>query len=314
MQLEIYQIILLLVIGGLVGISMSFVGQTGQGFVIPLVLLLTEDVLLAIAVSVLNDLIAAGSVSIGYLRKKQLKFRKDIFILLVISWASSILAVIIMLTTPLGSIFGIVLPLFFLVLGFGILRKGFPTSESLINTVNKLSERFSKDKKEGTKNIEKSQDIEENSNTIELSTDDEFKSIIDPNSRLFYLIAIIMGVYVGINSGLFGANSGFILALVLILLYGYPIKKGVGTALILSIFVCIWTFTFYQILGFTYNGKFYYDWSLTLFLGIGSFISGIIFSNYVQNLSAKAMGRGMGTIIMVLGVVSLIFYIISQTT
>ena len=68
MVLELYQIILLLIVGAFVGIGMSFVGQTGQGVVMPIILLLTGNVFLAIAINLLNDLITAGTVSITYIR------------------------------------------------------------------------------------------------------------------------------------------------------------------------------------------------------------------------------------------------------
>ncbi|GAG54661.1 unnamed protein product, partial [marine sediment metagenome] len=93
--------------------------------------------------------------------------------------------------------------------------------------------------------------------------------------------------------------------------YGYPLKKSVGTALILSIIMCIFTFVSYQILGFTFKGQFYFDLELIIYLGIGSFVTGFIISNYVQKLSAKAMGRGMGATMVLLGLISLIFYFIS---
>ena len=57
MALEIYQILILLSIGALVGISISFIGQTGLGIVLPIILLFTGDVFLAIAINLLNDLI-----------------------------------------------------------------------------------------------------------------------------------------------------------------------------------------------------------------------------------------------------------------
>ena len=55
MTLEIYQIAILISIGALVGISISFIGQTGLGIVLPIILLFTGDVFLAIAVNLLND-------------------------------------------------------------------------------------------------------------------------------------------------------------------------------------------------------------------------------------------------------------------
>jgi len=285
---------------------MSFIGQTGQGVVVPLILIFSGDVFLAIAISVLNDLIAAIAVGINYTRKKQFYFRRDILILILIGVITAFLGVFILMTTPLGTVFGWAIPIFIIFLGLAILRKGFPTSESLQRTVNNIIKRFSRNKSNEINNKESQNNFKE-SNSVH---NEEIQGFIKPYSRLFYILAIILGIFVGINSGMFGASSGFIITLVLIILYGYPIKKSVGTALLLSIFMCFFTFSMYQILGFTIKGQFYYNWEFTLYLGIGSFITGFIVSNYVQRLSAKAMGRGMGTTMIVLGSISLIFYFI----
>ncbi len=285
---------------------MSFVGQTGQGVVVPLILLITGDVLLAIAINVINDFIAATSVAINYVRKRQYYFSKNIIILIIISLIVSFLGVLILITTPLSSIFGWFLPAFIIFLGTTILSKGFPTSESLKEMVNKISQKLIKNKinEVETEEIEKT-----NKREIVLETNN-IESFIKPYSKLFFLLAIILGIFIGLNSGMFGANSGLIITIVLIILYGYPLKKSVGTALILSIIMCIFTFTMYQILGYTFNGQFYFNWEFILYLGIGSFITGFIISNYVQKLSAKAMGRGMGMIMILLGLISLIFFFI----
>ena len=110
---------------------------------------------------------------------------------------------------------------------------------------------------------------------------------------------------------MFGANSGLIITIVLIILYGYPLKKSVGTALILSIVMCIFTFSSYQILGYVIKGQLYFNWEFILYLGLGSFFAGLVVSNYVQKLSAKTMGRGMGATMVLLGLISLIFYFIT---
>ncbi|MFX1322144.1 MAG: sulfite exporter TauE/SafE family protein [Promethearchaeota archaeon] len=304
MSLEIYQIIILISIGALVGTSMSFIGQTGQGVVVPLILIFSGDVFLAIAISVLNDLIAAIAVGINYTRKKQFYFRRDILILILIAVITAFLGVFILMMTPLGTVFGWAIPIFIIFLGLAILRKGFPTSESLQRTVNNIIKRFSRNKSNEINNKESQNNFKE-PNSVH---NEEIQGFIKPYSRLFYILAIILGIFVGINSGMFGASSGFIITLVLIILYGYPIKKSVGTALLLSIFMCFFTFSIYQILGFTIKGQFYYNWEFTLYLGIGSLITGFIVSNYVQKLSAKAMGRGMGATMIFLGTISLIFY------
>ena len=110
---------------------------------------------------------------------------------------------------------------------------------------------------------------------------------------------------------MFGGNSGLIIVLALIIIYGYPLKKGVGTALILSILVSLSTFTIYQILGITIKLQFYFDLEISLFLGLGSIITGVISSTFIQKLSAKTMGRGTGFIIAFLGLIALTFFFIT---
>lgn len=292
MGLEIYQILLVISIGALVGVSMSFIGQTGQGVVLPLILLITGDVLLAIAINVLNDLIAAIPVAINYVRKEQYQFYKNTLILLIISILFALLGVFILMVTQLKAIFGWFIPLFIIILGSSILNKGFPTAETMNKLVQKVTRRFRKNKTE--------------------IIDNEFETIIKPYSKLFFILAIILGIFVGLNSGIFGASSGFIITLALIILYGYPLKKGVGTAIILSMVMSIFTFSMFQVLGNIYTHRFYYNWELSLYLGIGSFTLGFITSTYVQKLSAKAMGRGMGAIMIILGAISLVFYFMSE--
>ncbi len=307
MSLEIYQVILLILIGALVGISISFIGQTGQGVVLPIVLLITGDAFLAIAINLLNDLITSVFVSIGYIRKREFKIRKDTLIIIIVALSISLLGVFILLITPIGNIYGWFIPLFITFLGFIFLYRGFPTTEKLKNTAHNLSQKFLK-KSRKTEIFDKK----------EKKVDEEFairgediQGFIPGGSRLFYILALVFGIVIGLNSGLFGANSGFIIVLALVIIYGYPIKKGVGTALILSIVMCLGTFIIYQILGIMIKGQFFFDLEISLYLAIGSIITGIIASLYVQRLSAKTMGRSVGIVIFMLGIISLIFYFIS---
>lgn len=307
MSLELYQVILLVIIGALVGISISFVGQTGQGVVFPLVFLITGDIFLAIAINVLNDLITSSSVSLLYIKNKEFKIRKDILILIIIAIIVSLFGVYILMTTPLGSIFGWFLPLFITVLGLLFVRKGFPTKESVRKTVKNIAYRALRKKGDETKLAELEQKINEQMDTI----GDEIVGIIPSNSRVFYLLSLGFGIFMGINSGMFGANSGLVIVLALIILYGYPLKKGVGTALILSILVSIATFSIYQFLGIIIKGRFYYNLEISLYLALGSIVTGLLTSNYIQKMSAKTMGRMMGFVMVLLGVVSFTFYFIT---
>ncbi|KKN41869.1 hypothetical protein LCGC14_0718920 [marine sediment metagenome] len=306
MALEFFQVIILIVVGGLVGISISFIGQTGQGIVLPIILLLTGDVLLAIAINLLNDVITSAAVSIGYLRKKKFAIRIDILIVIVVAIMTSFLGVYVLMTTALGSIFGWFIP-FIMVLGLLFLKRGFPTHESVKKMIQNLARKTVKTEKDEKGISELNKKVEE-----QLITETNFiEGFISRGSRMFYILALGFGVLIGLNSGLFGASSGLIFVLALVILYGYPLKKGVGTALILSIVIGSCTFLFYQILGLTIKGQLFLNFELSLSLAIGSIISGIITSTYVQKLSAKTMGRAVGFIIFILASLSLVFFFIT---
>ncbi|MFX0007753.1 MAG: sulfite exporter TauE/SafE family protein, partial [Candidatus Hermodarchaeota archaeon] len=240
-------------------------------------------------------------------RKGELEIRKDTFIIIIVAIFISLLGVFILLITPIGNIYGWFIPLFIAILGFVFLYRGFPTTETLKKTANKLSLKFQK-KSIINEDIKK-KDIE--SDFISSNDRQNIQGFIPFGSRLFYILAFIFGIIIGINSGLFGANSGFIIVLALVIIYGYPIKKGVGTALILSIVICLSTFIIYQIFGILIKGQFFFNLEISIYLAIGSIIIGITASLYVQKLSAKTMGRGVGIVIFALGIISLIFYFIS---
>ncbi len=307
LALELYQIVILISIGALVGISISFIGQTGLGIVLPIILLFTGDVFLAIAINLLNDLITAAFVSIGYLRKRQFKIRVDIFMMMIIAVFISFFGVFILMITPLGRIFGWFVPIFVMILGIIFLKRGFPTYESVKKMVQNMARKTVKKAKSEEELAELNKKIAEQL----ASETDTIQGFISRDSRLFFILAIIFGIIIGLNSGLFGASSGLFFVLALVILYGYPLKKGVGTALILSIIIGLCTFSFYQIFGITIKGRFFFDFELSFYLAIGSIISGIIASTYIQKLSAKTMGRAVGLVIFVLGALALIFYFIT---
>ena len=295
MVLEVYQVFILISIGALVGISISFIGQTGLGIVLPIVLLFTGDVFLAIAVNLLNDLITSITV------------RLDIFIIIIIGVVSTFFGVFILMTTPLGSIYGWFIPIFIMCLGLVFLRRGFPTYES----VKKMAHNFARKTMKKTTSEEELAELEKKFEEQLVSEVDSIQGFISKSSRLYYILAIGFGLFVGVNSGLFGASSGLVFVLALVIIYGYPLKKGVGTALILSIIICFCTFMFYQIFGLTIKGDLYFNLELSFYLAIGSIPTGIIASIYIQKLSAITMGRAIGLIIFILGSLSLTFYFIT---
>ena len=306
MNLEVYEILILIAIGALVGIGMSFMGQTGQGLVMPVVLLLTGDVFLTIVINVLNDLIAATSVSIGYIRKKEYKFQINIFIVIILAIVFVCIGVYLLMVTPLESIYGWFIPAFIICLGLFFIKSGYASTERLKVILRNIYNRFLKSNEEKTLN-----DLDRKKIMEKSAKNNEIQEVIPYGSKLFYIIAVVFGFFLGMNSGLFGANSGMIIVLALIILYGYPIKKSIGTALILSIIVSILTFTLYQFFGFLVKGTYYFNLEISFFLACGSIITGLLASTYIQRLSAKTMGRAMGIVMVILGTIALTFYFIT---
>lgn len=274
---------------------------------LPIVLLFTGDVFLAIAVNLLNDMITSIAVSVEYVKKKQIKVRSDIFLIIVIGITSSCFGVFILMTTPLGAIYGWFIPTFIMCLGLVFLKRGFPTYDSVKKMAQNIAHKTVKTAKNEQEVADKHNSIDKQINS-EL---DKIQGFILPGSRLYYILAIAFGLFIGVNSGLFGASSGLVLVLALVIIYGYPLKKGVGTALILSMIISFFTFVFYQIFGLTINGQIYFNLELSLYLALGSIPTGIIFSRYIQKISAKTMGRAIGLVIFLLGGLSLMFYFIT---
>ena len=297
--------IILIGIGLLVGISISFVGQTGQGVVLPIVLLFTGDVFLAIAVNLLNDLITSFIVSIRYIRRKQFKITRDILIIIGIGVIVTVFGVSILMTTPLGKIYGWLIPLIITCLGLFFLKNGFPTTDKVKKMVINIKRKILKKR---VKNNQ-SEPVQNDQDIISQPIIEEFEGYIIKGTKIYYSLAIIFGAFVGINSGLFGGSSGLIFVLALVIIYSYPLKKGVGTALILSVTVGLVTFMTYQVLGFMIFRTFFIDIQISIFLAIGSITSGLIASTYIQKMSAVTMGRTIGIVIIILGITSLIVYL-----
>lgn len=300
MALELYQAIILIGVGALVGISISLAGQTGQGVVLPIVLLLTGNVFLAIAVNLLNDFITSLVASIKYVRNREYKIRLDIFLIIFIAIIVSFFSVLIVLSTALNTIFGWFIPAFIICLGLYFIKQGFPTSESL----KKITDRF-KNKAHAKSQIQLPEN-KSRENLISENMPSEQK-----HSKIFILLALFFGAFIGINSGLFGAASGLIFVIALVIIYGYPLKKSVGTALILSMIICFSTFILYMVLGLWIKNQVFFNLQISLFLAIGSIITAVITSSYAQKISTKIMGKAIGFIIAILGASALLIYFIS---
>jgi len=310
MVLESYQIVVLLAIGMLVGISMSFMAQTGQSFVIPVVTLMTGNVLLGVAINALNDLITAACVSTSYVRKKQFAIEKKMLGYVAIMLGTSFCGVLLVMTTSFSNNLGWLLPVLFITFAIFIIKQGFPTAATIKGTIAKIGMMLARARGDGQSRARLKQEIQKLESMHGKDDGSTIQEIIPRSSTAFYCITIAFAIIIGLFAGLTGANSGIIITLLLIIVMGYPVKKGVGTALLISIVICSFTFTCYQLLGVAIKGHVFIDLEISLFIAIGSMISGFITSSYIQKLSAKKMGRAIAIVMIVLGSLALAFYFI----
>lgn len=306
MELELYQIIVLLGIGVVAGISMSIVGQTGQGIIVPLVFLFTGDILLAIAVSLLNDFFAAITASRKYIQHKNVVLNRSLFMFLIVALTFSLFGSIILIFTDVRNSFNWLVPSVTLVIGIFIAVRGFPTSESLKKMVHKITEKRLKDDKSEDEIRELEEEMDE-----QLESGKEINPLFDPSSKIFYVLTVVAGIIIGLLCGLFGISGGANLVFVLVLIFGYPIKKAVGSAIISSISLIIITFSSLQILSFIALGHLYFDLAISFYLGISTVITGLIASKYVQKIPGKILGQIVGIMMIMVSTVTLIIVLTS---
>ena len=113
---------------------------------------------------------------------------------------------------------------------------------------------------------------------------------------------MIYGVAIGIVTGLLGAGGGFLLIPTLVLLLKLPMKKAIGTSLLII--------ALNSLIGFTGDlGHFKVDWlflfKITAIAMVGIFLGGII----GKRLPGDKLKKGFGWFVLVMGL-----YIILKET
>ena len=127
-------------------------------------------------------------------------------------------------------------------------------------------------------------------NEIFVKKDQSFKSI--PQLMGF-------GIMIGLITGLLGAGGGFLLIPTLVLLIGLPMKKAIGTSLMII--------AMNSLLGFTGDiGQVEMDWKLLLKLTLIA-IAGLFMGNILgKNISGKKLKKGFGWFVLAMGVYILV--------
>jgi len=113
------------------------------------------------------------------------------------------------------------------------------------------------------------------------------------------IMMIALGLFLGVISGFLGIGVGAIVALVLIFMFQIDIKVAIGTSLIVMAII-----TGCGVIGHGFYGIILH-WSL-LPLGIGAILGSVIGSLFASKIPEGLLGRVIGLIIIVFGIIMLV--------
>jgi uncharacterized membrane protein YfcA len=109
------------------------------------------------------------------------------------------------------------------------------------------------------------------------------------------IVSFILGVIIGINSGLFGAGGGILIMFVLIFVMDYPIHKAVGTSTIIMAITALSALT-----GYWRTGN--VDLTASLLIAFGTIVAGVAGAELANVISEQVLAKIVGVIFTVLGV------------
>ncbi len=117
---------------------------------------------------------------------------------------------------------------------------------------------------------------------------------------VLYLIALlVLGVLVGILSGLIGIGGGILIVPALIFMFGFSQHQAQGTTLALLVLPVgsLAAFTYYR------NGN--VNIKAAILIALGFVVGGLIGAKFAGNLPDKTLARIFGSVLIVVGIRSL---------
>lgn len=258
--------ILMIIIGLITGAITSLIGASGVTVVVPiLTMIFGLTVHTAIGTSLLVDVIASLTVSYSYYKNGNIELKSGMWIALG-SLAGSQLGAMFASSMGEGSL-GSSFSIILVLTGIAMIRKKAEGKKSL---TEKLQEK--------------------------LNFDTDRKKII---------ASLIIGVLIGIISGLFGAGGGVMILIALIVILGFTLHKGIGTStLIMTITALSGT------IGYAVRGNI--DLKLGIFIGIGSIIGGYVGSRYANKINEAMLKKIVGIVFIALAFIMFLIPLISK--
>ncbi len=182
--MDIFSLIGLITLGLAVGLVISLIGVSGSVFVVPVLMLVYSiPIHSAIGTSLFIDMIGASIVTLSFFQKGRVDLNTSILLILS-ALIGSQLGVLIAVNTGEASL-GTSVSVIFVIIGILTLSKGIRKSKNNETTVE--SQRFN------------------------------FES-----EWLKRVIISLIGLFIGLMSGIFGAGGGMMIIIVLLVIFQYP--------------------------------------------------------------------------------------------
>ncbi|MFX1516669.1 MAG: sulfite exporter TauE/SafE family protein [Promethearchaeota archaeon] len=257
--MELITLLSLLLLGLAVGLIISLLGVSGSVFVVPILLLFySTSIYSAIGTSLFIDMVGATIVAIVYFRQEKVDLSVTLLLILTALVGSQI-GVLVAVRTGEASLSNLVCVIF---IGIGVII--------LYRTQKQL------------KNPEAL----------------ESPKVIFKSERQKRVVISLIGLFIGLMSGLFGAGGGMMIIFVLLVVFQYPSHLAVGTATAIMAFIA-----FSGVIGYSIQGFINFEYGFII--SIGAVVSGSVGSVFSGKLNETTLRIVMGVIFILVGILTL---------
>ncbi|MEA4825859.1 MAG: sulfite exporter TauE/SafE family protein [Clostridium sp.] len=249
--------LLAIAIGIITGGITSLIGASGVMIIVPILTMLFKvSVHTAIGTSLFVDVVASLTVAYSYYKNGNIELKSGIWIALTSIIGAQLGA---SLASKMGE--GNLSSSFGIVLiiaGFSMIRKSYKEKSNSSDNLSKFIH-FKK----------------------------EWQKIV---------AALIIGLGIGILSGIFGAGGGVMILLALIVLMSFPLHKAIGTSTLIMAITAL-----SSTIGYAARGNI--DFLLGSLISVGAILGGILGSRYANKVNEKTLQKIVGICFAAMGIV-----------
>ncbi|MBZ9688778.1 sulfite exporter TauE/SafE family protein [Clostridium estertheticum] len=255
--MSIYLYLLAIITGIGTGVITSLIGASGVMIIVPiLTMLFSVSAHTAIGTSLFVDVIASLTVSYSYYKSGNIELKSGIWIAITSIFGAQLGA---MFASNMGdSNLSSSFGIVLLLAGFGMLRKGLKNKKAESNEPKKF-----------------------------INFKHEWQKIA---------VALIIGLGIGILSGIFGAGGGVMILLALIMILSFPLHKAIGTSTLIMAITAL-----SSTIGYGARGNI--DFTLGCIISVGAVIGGVVGSRYANKFNENTLQKVVGICFMAMGII-----------